>query len=94
MRSRERQMELLHNLIAIAKARGKEGESEWLEFKTNISESHASITYERVGCYLSGLSNSACLKYRDHGYLVLGVQDATWDIVGTNLVMSEAKINN
>ena len=94
MRSKEKQIELLENLIAMAKSRGKEGESEWLEFKTNISESHASITYERVGCYLSGLSNSACLKYQDHGYLVLGVQDGIWEVVGTNLVMPEAKINN
>lgn len=93
MRSKDKQIELLHKLIAIAQARGKEGENEWLEFKTNISESHASITYERVGCYLSGLSNSACLKYQDHGYLVLGVEDATWEIVGTNLVMPEARVH-
>ena len=93
MRSKERQIELLKDLIATAMGRGKEGESEWLEFKTNISESHASVTYERVGCYLSGLSNSSCLKYRDHGYLVLGVEDGTWNIVGTNLRMSEAKYN-
>ena len=92
MRTKEKQIELLVELIAVAKARGKAGERDWLEFKTNISESHASITYERVGCYLSGLSNSACLKYRDHGYLVLGVEDGSWNIVGTNLLMLETKI--
>ena len=92
MRTKEKQIELLVELIAVAKARGKDGERDWLEFKTNISESHASITYERVGCYLSGLSNSACLKYRDHGYLVLGVEDGSWNIVGTNLLMLETKI--
>lgn len=92
MRTKEKQIELLLELIAFAKGRGKEGEADWLEFKTNISESHSSITYERVGCYLSGLSNSACLKYKDHGYLVLGVQNGTWDIVGTNLVMRDVKI--
>lgn len=53
MRSKEKQIELLLELIAFAKDRGKEGEADWLEFKTNISESHSSITYERVGCYLS-----------------------------------------
>lgn len=64
---------------SLSRACRREGEADWLEFKTNISESHSSITYERVGCYLSGLSNSACLKYKDHGYLVLGVQNGTWD---------------
>ena len=59
MRSKERQIELLKDLIATAMGRGKEGESEWLEFKTNISESHASVTYEqkvrKIGKLLTSL---------------------------------------
>ena len=87
MRTINEQRELLERLINIAKSGGAAGETEWLEMKTNISESHASITYDRVGEYISGLSNGACVHYKDFGYLVLGVQDETWEIVGTNLRM-------
>lgn len=93
MRGIEEQQALLTELISIAKSRQEAGETEWLEMKTNISESHASITYEGVGKYLSGLSNGACVQYKDSGYLVLGVEDGTWNIVGTNLHMTNAKFN-
>lgn len=91
MRTREEQLQLLSRLIGIAKAGQEAGETEWLEMKTNISESHASITYDRVGEYISGLSNGACTHYKDYGYLVLGVEDGTWNIVGTNLRMKSAR---
>ena len=94
MRTIEEQEFLLKELIALARQRRSAGETEWLEFKTNIGESHCSITYEGVGNYISGLSNSACLKYKSHGYLVLGVEDGTWNVVGTNLRMSSAKYGN
>lgn len=93
MRNIEEQRTLLSELVGIAKTRQEAGETEWLEMKTNISESHASITYEGVGKYLSGLSNSVCVHYKDYGYLVLGVEDGTWNVVGTNLNMSAAKYN-
>lgn len=94
MRTQEEQIALLEHLLDIARIRKEAGETEWLEFKTNISESHSSITYEGVGKYISGISNAACLKDKAYGYLVLGIQDSTWDIVGTNLRMAEAKISN
>lgn len=85
---------MLEHLLEIARKRREAGETEWLEFKTNISDSNSSITYDGVGRYLSGISNVACIKDKAYGYLVLGVQNATWDIVGTNLRMSETKIGN
>ena len=88
MRTLEEQILLLEHLLNIAKKRRESGETEWLEFKTNISESHSSITYEGVGRYISGISNVACIKDKAYGYLVLGIEDGTWDIVGTNLRMS------
>ena len=94
MRTQEEQIALLEHLLDIARRRKEAGETEWLEFKSNISESHSSITYEGVGKYISGISNVACLKDKAYGYLVLGIQDSTWDIVGTNLRMAEAKISN
>ena len=94
MRTQEEQIALLEHLLDIARRRKEAGETEWLEFKTTICESHSSITYEGVGKYISGISNVACLKDKAYGYLVLGIQDSTWDIVGTNLRMAEAKISN
>jgi ATP-dependent DNA helicase RecG len=91
MRTLEEQHRLLEDLLSSARERKGAGETEWLEFKTNIGESHSSVTYEGVGNYISGLSNSACLKNKSYGYLVLGVEDGTWSVVGTNLEMSTAK---
>ena len=94
MRTNEEQRILLEELLAQARQRSSAGETEWMEFKTNIGESRCSITYEGVGNYISGLANSACLKYKSHGYLVLGVEDGTWNVVGTNLRMPTAKYGN
>lgn len=94
MRTTEEQHKLLEELLSQARQRMNAGETEWMEFKTNIGESRCSITYEGVGNYISGLSNSACLKYKSHGYLILGVEDSTWNVVGTNLQMPTAKYGN
>ena len=59
MRTLEDQITLLEDLLTNARQCKEAGENEWIEFKTNISESHSSITYERVGEYISGISNSA-----------------------------------
>jgi ATP-dependent DNA helicase RecG len=94
MRTLEDQISLLEHLLDIACQRKEAGETEWLEFKTNISESHSSVTYEGVGRYISGISNVACLKDKSYGYLVLGIEDGTWKPVGTNLRMAETNIGN
>lgn len=94
MRTVEEQHQLLEELLTIAHKRADAGETEWLEFKTNIGESRCSVTYEGLGEYISGLANSACLKHKSHAYIVLGVKDASWEIVGTNLKMASAKRGN
>lgn len=94
MRTIDEQHKLLESLLDIARHRNEAGETEWLEFKTHIGESHCSITYEGVGNYISGLANSACLKCKTSGYLVLGIEDGSWNVVGTNLRMSSSKHGN
>jgi ATP-dependent DNA helicase RecG len=94
MRTLKDQISLLEHLLDIARKRREAGETEWLEFKTNISESHSSVTYEGVGKYISGISNVSCLKDKECGYLVLGVEDTTWNVVGTNLRMADTNIGN
>lgn len=95
MRTLEQQIKILEEQITYAKTKGNDsGETDWLEFKTNIGESRCSITYERVGEYISGLANAACIKDKQFAYLILGVEDASWNLVGTNLVMAETKYGN
>ncbi len=94
MRTIEQNIEIFEKQIAYAKSRGIGGENDWLEFKTNIGASRSSITYERVGEYISALANAACVKDKQFAYLILGVEDSSWDVVGTNLVMFEAKYGN
>ncbi len=80
---------LLSDLIEEAKL---SNETPWLEFKMNISDSGnrqgASISYDRVSEYISGLSNSACYHNKSKAYLVLGVRDKTWKVEGTNFSLS------
>ncbi len=69
-------------------------EQTWLEFKTNIEKSHASITPEGVGEYISALSNGATIANKDFGYLLMGIEDETKKVVGTNLKPRTHKISN
>jgi hypothetical protein len=48
MRTIEEQHKLLEELLSQARQRMNAGETEWIEFKTNIGESRCSITYEGV----------------------------------------------
>jgi predicted HTH transcriptional regulator len=52
-------------------------EVEWVEFKQNNADP------EEIGEYLSALSNAAALKHKPRSYLVWGVEDGTFDLVGT-----------
>lgn len=60
-------------------------ETEWVEFKQNLAEP------EKIGEYLSALSNSAALHDKDAGFLVWGVEDKTHRIVGTSFDPRTAK---
>lgn len=94
MKSPQELTTFLDSILNKAQTRGSAGELEWLEFKTNIGESHTSITYERLGEYLSGLANAACIKDVAYAYLILGVEDGSWNVCGTNLRMNQAKWKN
>ena len=64
-------------------------ETEWVEFKKGTA-----TTNERLGMYISGLSNSACVKNQDFGYLVFGIDDVTHEVIGTNFNFKTAKEGN
>lgn len=63
-------------------------ETTWLEFKENISEP------ERIGKYISALSNSATLANKSNGYLIWGIHDENHEIVSTSFKPYIAKKGN
>ena len=73
--------QLLHHLISIGK------ESEYLEFKENFDK-------EVVGERISAIANSVALTGREFGYIVFGVEDKTFRIVGTSFDPQKNKVGN
>lgn len=69
-------------------------EQTWLEFKTNVASQKASISPEGIGEYISALSNGACISNKEYAYLVLGIENSTHAIVGTNFQPRNYKIGN
>lgn len=64
-------------------------ETEWVEFKKGTATAN-----ERLGMYISGLSNSACVKNQDFAYLIFGVDDVTHEVIGTKFNFKSAKEGN
>ena len=59
-------IELIDELRALPK------ETEWVEFKKgNVTKN------DRLGLYISGLSNAACIRNQPYAYLVFGIEDET-----------------
>jgi len=79
---------LLQNLLT------RTDEEAWFEFKTNVAIQHASITPTGIGEYISALANGACISNNDYGYLVLGIEDKTHHIVGTNFKPRQFRVGN
>lgn len=65
-------------LVALVdRLRSEPAENEWLEFKER------SVQPDKLGEYISALSNSAALAMQQYAYLVLGVRDKTHEVVST-----------
>ncbi len=60
-------------------------EVRFLEFKSNYQDA------ERLGKYVSALSNGACLDNKEKGYLYFGVEDETLELIGTTFDASKIK---
>ena len=54
-------------------------EYEWLDFKENW------FSKDEIGEYISAIANGAALCGKEFGYIVLGVNDATKEVVGTTV---------
>jgi len=63
-------------------------ETEWVEFKHNYADA------EKIGEYISALSNSAALYGKANAYLVWGVKNDSHEIIGTSFNPSREKFGN
>ena len=60
-------------------------EKRFLEFKSNYQDA------DKLGRYISALSNGACLENLDFGYLYFGVDDDTLEVKPTTFDCSKVK---
>lgn len=60
-------------------------ECRYLEFKSNYQE------VDKLGRYISAMSNGACLDHQDYAYLYFGVDDDTLEVKGTTFDSSKVK---
>ncbi|GHT42807.1 hypothetical protein AGMMS49965_15140 [Bacteroidia bacterium] len=79
----EELIDLINELIALPK------ENEWVEFKKGTA-----TTNEKLGQYISALSNSACIENKPFGYLLFGIENDTHRVVGTSFKFKNAKEGN
>ena len=63
-------------------------ETEWIEFKVNF------FNAEKIGQYISALSNSANLHAQQFAYFIRWVRDDDHEIVGTTLSLKSQKVGN
>ena len=68
--------------------RGRNKETEWIEFKENFHSK------EEIGERISALSNSAFLCNMPYGYIVFGIRNERLEIVGTSFHATRMKIGN
>jgi ATP-dependent DNA helicase RecG len=64
-------------------------ENEWVEFKKGTA-----TTNDKIGQYISAISNASCLNNQSFGYLVFGIDDDTHNVVGTNFKLKNKKEGN
>ena len=64
-------------------------ENEWVEFKSGNA-----VTNERLGMYLSAISNAACIHNKPFGYLVFGIDDNTHKVESTKFRFQNRKEGN
>ncbi len=64
-------------------------ENEWVEFKSGNA-----TTNDKIGQYISAISNASCLNNESFGYLVFGIDNNTHDVVGTNFKLKNKKEGN
>jgi ATP-dependent DNA helicase RecG len=78
-------MILTETLIDLVKSHA---ENEWIEYKVDNTDP------EKIGEYISALTNSVCLHKQPQAFVIWGVQNETRTIVGTTFNPANKKIGN
>lgn len=76
-------------IILVDELRALPKENEWVEFKTGTA-----TTNEKLGQYISAISNAACIAHEACGYFVFGVVDETHEVIGTTYKFKNRKEEN
>ncbi len=76
-------------VILVDELRAFPKENEWVEFKTGTATTH-----DKLGQYLSAISNAACIAGEPFGYFVFGVVDESHEVVGTKFKFKNRKEEN
>jgi ATP-dependent DNA helicase RecG len=76
-------------ILLVDELRALPKENEWVEFKSGDA-----ATNDKVGQYISAISNGACINHQAFGYLIFGVDNNTHAVVGTNYKFKNRKEGN
>lgn len=68
--------------------KNRDAESPCIEVKETQLEK------DKLGETISAISNSCLLEDREYGYIIFGVKDNTWEIVGTDKKLLNYKVGN
>lgn len=63
---------------AIQEVRIKDNETSNIEVKENQLEA------DKMGKTISAIANNCLLDDREYGYIIFGIKDKTWEVVGTS----------
>lgn len=72
----------------INEARSSKTELPWIEFKENFADP------QRIGEYISALSNTAALFSQEHAFMIWGVNNETHDLTDTSFDPQMTKVGN
>lgn len=75
----------LRNILSVIRANN---EIPYIEVKDSLSNK------EQIGKTLSALSNSASYYEKEYGYMIWGIENETWKIIGTTFDLEKAKQGN
>lgn len=59
-----------------------------------IEVKETQLEKDKLGETIAGISNSCLLEDREFGYIIFGVKDDTWEIVGTDKKLANYKVGN
>ena len=76
-------------ILLIDELRALPKETDWVEFKSSTIKPN-----EKLGEYISGLSNAACIHNKPFAYVILGIDNDNHNVIGTTYSFKTRKQGN